>query len=135
MLGDGNRLLGNPEIVSAVQGGVKVTVILVTNDGYQSIRNLQEAKTGVLFGTELRQRDESGRLGGDVLAVARDSTRPVVIVCPAEPYRMQPGGDAGQGVGIAEISQRQYMRDIAEVHLKERESQQFYYSGATSPHA
>lgn len=159
VLGEGNWLLGNPEIVSAVQEGVKITVILVTNDGYQSIRNLQEAKTGVLFGTELRLRDESGKLGGDVLPVdfvgnakslgcvaveatdvdeleealsaTRDATRPVVIVCPVEPYRMLPGGDAWWDVGIAETSQRQYMRDIAEVHLKERESQQFYYSGAS----
>ena len=158
VMGEGNWLLGNPEIVTAVQEGLKITVILVTNDGYQSIRNLQEFKTGVLFGTELRERDASGRLAGDVLPVdfvanaaslgclalraeetdqlesaleqAREATRPVVIVCPVEPYRMLLGGDAWWDVGIAETSRRQDMLDIAEMHLKEREMQRFYYSGA-----
>ena len=158
VMGEGNWLLGNPEIVTAVQEGLKITVILVTNDGYQSIRNLQEFKTGVLFGTELRERDTSGRLAGEVLPVdfvanaaslgclalraeeidqleaaleeAREATRPVVIVCPVEPYRMLLGGDAWWDVGIAETSQRQDMVDIAEMHLKEREMQRFYYSGA-----
>lgn len=158
VMGEGNWLLGNPEIVTAVQEGIKITVILVTNDGYQSIRNLQEFKTGVLFGTELRERDASGRLSGEVLPVdfvanaaslgclalraeevdeledalaeAREATRPVVIVCAVEPYRMLLGGDAWWDVGIAETSQRQDMRDIAEMHLKEREMQRFYYSGA-----
>ena len=158
VMGEGNWLLGNPEIVTAVQEGIKITVILVTNDGYQSIRNLQEFKTGVLFGTELRRRETSGRLTGEVLPVdfvgnaaslgclalraeevdeledalaeAREATRPVVIVCPVEPYRMLLGGDAWWDVGIAETSQRQDMRDIAEIHRKEREMQKFYYSGA-----
>lgn len=157
--GEGGWLLSNPEIVSAVQEGIKVTVILVTNDGYQSIRNLQEGTTGVLFGTELRFREgDTGRLTGDVLPVdfvlnaqslgcrvfhaldipdlekaledARQSALPVVIVCPVEPYRMLPGGGAWWDVGIAEESEKAEMRLIAELHLKGRESQRFYYAGA-----
>ena len=163
VMGEGNWLLGNLEIVSAVQEGIKITVVLVTNDGYQSIRNLQEGKTGVLFGTELRSRDNGGKLLGEVLpvdyvanaaslgclaiyadevdkledalSVSRDAERPVVIVCPVEPYRMLLGGDAWWDVGIAEASQRLHMREIAEIHLKEREGQRFYYSGATTPDA
>lgn len=160
--GEGGWLLSNPEIVSAVQEGIKVTVILVTNDGYQSIRNLQEGTTGELFGTELRFReDDTGRLTGDVLPVdfvlnaqslgcrvfhapdipefeealadARQSALPVVIVCPVEPYRMLPGGGAWWDVGIAEESERAEMRLIAELHLKGRESQRFYYAGAADP--
>ncbi len=157
--GEGGWLLSNPEIVSAVQEGIKVTVILVTNDGYQSIRDLQERTTGVLFGTELRYREEdSRRLTGGVLPVdfvlnaqslgcrvfhapdidvleealaeARNSVLPVVIVCPVEPYRMLPGGDAWWDVGITEASDQDEMRLIAELHLKGRESQRFYYAGA-----
>ncbi len=160
--GEGGWLLSNPEIVSAVQEGIKVTVVLVTNDGYQSIRDLQERATGVLFGTELRYREEdTRRLSGDVLPVdfvanarslgcrvfhapdidvfeealadARHSTLPVVIVCPVEPYRMLPGGGAWWDVGIAEASEQAEMRLIAELHLKGRESQRFYYAGAVDP--
>ncbi|MCE2526158.1 MAG: 3D-(3,5/4)-trihydroxycyclohexane-1,2-dione acylhydrolase (decyclizing) [Actinomycetia bacterium] len=159
--GEGGWLLSNPEIVSAVQEGIKVTVILVTNDGYQSIRALQEGTTGVQFGTELRYRDgATQRLTGGVLPVdfvlnaeslgcqvfyapdiaeledalrdARRSVLPVVIVCPVEPYRMLPGGDAWWDVGIAEESEEAEMRQIAELHLKGRESQRFYYAGAVN---
>ncbi len=160
--GEGGWLLSNPEIVSAVQEGIKITVILVTNDGYQSIRALQEGTTGVLFGTELRYREaDTRRLTGEVLPVdfvlnaqslgcrvfhapdiddledalaeARRSALPVVIVCPVEPYRMLPGGGAWWDVGIAEESEKAEMRQIAELHLKGRESQRFYYSGAVDP--
>lgn len=159
ILGEGNWLLGNPEIVSAVQEGINITVLLVTNDGYQSIRDLQERATGVLFGTELRYRvPDTQRLTGDVVPVdfvanaqslgcrvfhapdidtlqtslkeARTLDSPVVIVCPVEPYRMLPGGGAWWDVGIAEASQRADMRQIAELHLKERQGQRFYYAGA-----
>ena len=160
--GEGGWLLANPEIVSAVQEGIKITVILVANDGYQSIRALQEGTTGVLFGTELRFRedDTDRRLTGQVLPVdfllnaeslgcrtfhaadideleqaledARQSALPVVIVCPVEPYRMLPGGDAWWDVGIAEESEKAEMQQIAELHLKGRESQRFYYAGAVN---
>lgn len=159
VMGEGNWLLGNPEIVSAVQEGIAITVVLITNDGYQSIRDLQERKTGEKFGTELRYRsDDQGRLNGEVLPVdfaanarslgcdtfvateieafeaalesARSRTGPVVIVCPVEPRRMLPGGDAWWDVGIAEASQRTAMLDISAAHLKERDAQRFYYSGA-----
>lgn len=159
VMGEGNWLLGNPEIVSAVQEGIAITVVLITNDGYQSIRDLQERKTGEKFGTELRYRSgDQRRLNGEVLPVdfaanarslgcdtfvateieafeaalesARSRTGPVVIVCPVEPRRMLPGGDAWWDVGIAEASQRTAMLDISAGHLKERDAQRFYYSGA-----
>ena len=53
-----------------------------------------------------------------------------MIVCPVEPYRMLPGGGAWWDVGIAEESEKAEMRQIAELHLKGRESQRFYYAGA-----
>lgn len=161
VMGEGTWLLGNPEIVSAVQEGLKITVVLVTNDGYQSIRDLQERKTGQLLGTELRRRSSRhGQLDGEVLPIdfaanarslgclvfevnetaeleralsdARGASLPVVIVCAVEARRMLPTGECWWDVGIAETSERAEMRAISEVHLKERESQRFYYSGGVS---
>jgi 3D-(3,5/4)-trihydroxycyclohexane-1,2-dione acylhydrolase (decyclizing) len=118
LIGDGNYLLANSELVTAVQERLKITLVLIENQGFQSIRALQEAKTGVIFGNERRLRSpEDNRLSGEVAEVdfeaharslgcramtvdtleqldsALDSAskirdRPVVIVSRVEPRRM-----------------------------------------------
>ena len=70
VVGDGNYLLANSELVTAVQERLKMTVVLIENQGFQSIRALQEGKTGVTFGNERRLRSNADRrLSGDVVAV------------------------------------------------------------------
>src|SRR5207247_10278348 len=61
----------NPtEIVTAMQEGLKITVIVSENHGYMSIRQLQMARAGRSFGTDFRARDTSkGRLEGDYLTI------------------------------------------------------------------
>lgn len=58
-IGDGSYLMLNTEIVTAVQEGIKIIVILVDNGGYQSIHGLQMGSGSPSFGNELRFRDES----------------------------------------------------------------------------
>ena len=70
VIGDGNYLLANSELLTAVQERLKLTVILIENQGFQSIRALQEAKTGVIFGNERRLRSAAeNRLSGAVAEV------------------------------------------------------------------
>ena len=118
VIGDGNYLLANSELLTAVQERLKLTVILIENQGFQSIRALQEAKTGAIFGNERRLRSAAeNRLSGPVaevdfeaharslgcrattvatldeldsaLAAASDvRDRPFVIVARVEPRRM-----------------------------------------------
>ena len=52
VIGDGTYLMGNSELVTAVQERLNVTVLVIDNGGYQAIRSLQVAKTGVAFGNE-----------------------------------------------------------------------------------
>ena len=52
MIGDGNYLLANSELLTAVQECIKITVILIENEGFQSIHSRQMAKTGTGFGKE-----------------------------------------------------------------------------------
>jgi 3D-(3,5/4)-trihydroxycyclohexane-1,2-dione acylhydrolase (decyclizing) len=70
MCGDGSYLMMSSELVTAVQEGIKIIVILVDNHGFQSIGELSESLGSQRFGTRYRYRnDRSGRLDGDVLPV------------------------------------------------------------------
>ncbi len=62
MIGDGSYLMMNSEIVTAVTEGLKFTVVLVDNHGFQSIRGLQLSAGSPSFGNELRFRDPGTRL-------------------------------------------------------------------------
>ena len=57
MIGDGSYLMMNSEIVTAIQEGYKLTVVLVENGGFQSIHGLQRSAGTPSFGNELRSRD------------------------------------------------------------------------------
>jgi 3D-(3,5/4)-trihydroxycyclohexane-1,2-dione acylhydrolase (decyclizing) len=69
MVGDGSYLMMPTELVTAVQEGVKVVVVLVQNHGFASIGALSEQLGSQRFGTRYRYRSSSGRLDGDVLPV------------------------------------------------------------------
>jgi 3D-(3,5/4)-trihydroxycyclohexane-1,2-dione acylhydrolase (decyclizing) len=90
LLGDGSYLMLNHEIVTAVQEGIKLTVILCDNHGYGCIHNLQRSRGGRSFGNEFRARTGSrGRLEGapvpvDFAANAR-SLGAVVFRAGSEP--------------------------------------------------
>jgi 3D-(3,5/4)-trihydroxycyclohexane-1,2-dione acylhydrolase (decyclizing) len=69
MVGDGSYLMMATELVTAVQEGVKVVVVLVQNHGFASIGALSEQLGSQRFGTRYRRRSANGRLEGDVLPV------------------------------------------------------------------
>ena len=71
MVGDGSYLMMAQELVTAVQEGIKLVVVLVQNHGYASIGNLSESLGSQRFGTRYRYRsgavETGGRLDGDLL--------------------------------------------------------------------
>jgi len=70
MVGDGNYLMMNSEIVTAIQEKIKVTIILLNNNGFGSIGALSQSIGSQRFGTKYRYRDEkTGLLTGDTLPV------------------------------------------------------------------
>jgi 3D-(3,5/4)-trihydroxycyclohexane-1,2-dione acylhydrolase (decyclizing) len=132
-VGDGTYLMNPTELVTAVQEGLKITVTLSRNHGFQCIRDLQLRAAGHHFGNEFRRRDpHSDRLEGDLvevdfaatarafgarawnattasglreaLAQAREETRPCVIVVDTDPYERAPGSDAWWDVAPAEVT-------------------------------
>src|SRR5207247_5078371 len=64
MVGDGSYLMLSSEIVTAVQEGLKLTIVLVDNHGFNSIGALSRSLGTDGFGTQYRFR-RNGSLGVD----------------------------------------------------------------------
>jgi 3D-(3,5/4)-trihydroxycyclohexane-1,2-dione acylhydrolase (decyclizing) len=64
MVGDGSYLMMAQELVTAVQEGVKLIVVLVQNHGFASIGALSESLGSQRFGTQYRYRTPTGIDGG-----------------------------------------------------------------------
>jgi 3D-(3,5/4)-trihydroxycyclohexane-1,2-dione acylhydrolase (decyclizing) len=134
-VGDGSYLMMNSEIVTAAAEGLAFTIVLVENEGYQSIHGLQRSVGSPSFANERRARDpRSGRLDGPVVTVdflrhaeamgalalyaadeaalrraldaARRSTRVSVVVVPTDPDRRVPGFGGWWDVPVAQSSGR-----------------------------
>ncbi|MDQ3863071.1 MAG: 3D-(3,5/4)-trihydroxycyclohexane-1,2-dione acylhydrolase (decyclizing) [Actinomycetota bacterium] len=75
MCGDGSYLMMNSEIVTSIQEGCKLTIVLVDNSGFSSIGELSRSVGSDGFGTQYRYRKD-GSIGldseeapGDILPV------------------------------------------------------------------
>ncbi|MFE1942435.1 3D-(3,5/4)-trihydroxycyclohexane-1,2-dione acylhydrolase (decyclizing) [Streptomyces massasporeus] len=69
LVGDGTYLMMPTEIVTAVQEGVAIKVLLIQNHGYASIGGLSESVGGERFGTAYRYPSEDGSYTGPPLPV------------------------------------------------------------------
>ncbi|WNE96645.1 3D-(3,5/4)-trihydroxycyclohexane-1,2-dione acylhydrolase (decyclizing) [Streptomyces luomodiensis] len=69
LVGDGTYLMMPTEIVTAVQEGININVVLVQNHGYASIGGLSETTGAERFGTAYRFRAADGQYTGDPLPV------------------------------------------------------------------
>ncbi|MGH2764109.1 MAG: 3D-(3,5/4)-trihydroxycyclohexane-1,2-dione acylhydrolase (decyclizing) [Thermoleophilaceae bacterium] len=153
VIGDGTYLMAPSELATAVQEGLKVTVVLVVNHGYQSIHGLQTGTVGESFGNEFRHR-EGDRLSGaylpldfaanarslgcavfeagneeelgEALEAARADTGVSVIVAEVEPRRALLDGGAWWDLGVAQVSESERTRGIAAEHARGATAQRFY---------
>ncbi|MBX5480277.1 MAG: hypothetical protein IRZ16_00285 [Myxococcaceae bacterium] len=69
MVGDGSYLMMAQEIITAVQEGLKLIIVLLDNHGFASIGGLSASLGSVGFGTRYRFRGLDGQLSGEVLPV------------------------------------------------------------------
>jgi len=149
LIGDGTYLMNPTELVTAVQEGLKITVVLSENHGYQCIRRLQMWRTGVSFGNEFRHRDPAAnRLDGEYVRIdfarnaesfgarawhvndaeqlaralrqARLERGPCVIVAEVEKHRFLPGGGAWWDVAPAEVSRDPNTRELRAEYERDR---------------
>ncbi len=132
-VGDGSYLMMPTELVTAVQEGIKIIVVLLQNNGYASIGALSESLGVQRYGTKYRYRSaESGRLDGgvlpvdlaanaaslgvtvysaktleelkDALAKAKAATTAVMVHVDTDLYEQSPAGDGWWDVPVAEVS-------------------------------
>ncbi|MDQ3461022.1 MAG: 3D-(3,5/4)-trihydroxycyclohexane-1,2-dione acylhydrolase (decyclizing) [Deinococcota bacterium] len=148
--GDGSYLMMNSEIVTAVQEGLKLTVLLIDNHGFQSIHGLQRSLGSPSFGNELRYR-QGARLTGDYVAVdytahaasmgahalfaatlaeleaalreAKARQETTVIVVPTDPEKRVPNFGGWWDVPVAEVSEQDSVRAARAAYEEARKGQ------------
>ena len=67
--GDGSYLMLHSELVTSIQEGAKINVMLFDNAGFGCINNLQMSNGIGNLATEFRKRDENGNLLGDLVPI------------------------------------------------------------------
>jgi 3D-(3,5/4)-trihydroxycyclohexane-1,2-dione acylhydrolase (decyclizing) len=154
-IGDGTFLMNPTELVTALQEGLKITLVISENHGFQCIRRLQMMKAGREFGNEFRAR-ANGRLDGDyvtldlarvaeglgatafragtaeevadALAQARDVDGPVVIVAETIPHANLPGAGVWWDVAPSEVSGDETVQALRAEYEADQARLQRYYS-------
>jgi len=156
MVGDGSYLMMAQELVTAVQEGVRLVVVLVQNHGFASIGALSETVGAPRFGTNYRYRGQSGRLDGDVLPVdlaanaaslgaqvlragtlgefrqclcqALASTRTTVVHVECDLATGSPPSRSWWDVPVAEVSSQPVTRAARSAYVQEKTSQRGHLS-------
>jgi len=154
MVGDGSWLMMPSEIVTALQEGVKLVVVLVENGGYASIGGLSESLGSEGFGTRHRRRGPDGALSGErfpidfaahaqslgavgvraqsiadlreALAAARRSSATTVIVIETDREARVPGYESWWDVPPAEVSPSAKVEAARKTYEDARRKQRFY---------
>jgi 3D-(3,5/4)-trihydroxycyclohexane-1,2-dione acylhydrolase (decyclizing) len=133
LVGDGTYLMNPSEIVTSIQEGIKITIVLVENHGFASIGSLSDSVGNGRFGTVYRMRGEdTGKLDGAYLPLdfvqnargfgaltfethtlaefrqalvdSRSTDRTTVIVVHTDNAHKVPGYASWWDVAVAEVS-------------------------------
>jgi 3D-(3,5/4)-trihydroxycyclohexane-1,2-dione acylhydrolase (decyclizing) len=139
MVGDGSYLMMAQEIVTSVQEGFPLLIVLVDSGGFASIGALSRSVGSGGFGTNYRYRNAgSGSLDGEplpvdlaanaeslgaqvfrahdrgslagALASARDCGRTAVVYIPVDPATRVPGYGCWWDVPVSEVSEQDTVR-------------------------
>jgi 3D-(3,5/4)-trihydroxycyclohexane-1,2-dione acylhydrolase (decyclizing) len=154
-LGDGTYQMMSSEIVTAVQEGIKLIIVLVDNHGFASIGGLSESIGSAGFGTRYRERSNStGQLDGKNLAVdyvanarslgaqaskagslaelkealarAKSSKQTTVIVVETDREVRVPGYQSWWDVAVAEVSESKSVQKARSRYEKARRKERYH---------
>ena len=155
LVGDGSYLLMGQEIMTAVQEGYKLTIVLVNNYGHSSIGGLSEATGAQGFGTKFLYRNAAtGQLDGEVLPVdlvtnatslgahvievdsatslktalgeAKASDRTTVIKVDVDFGKRVPGYESWWDVPIAEVSEVDTVQQAYEEYETAKQKERYF---------
>ncbi|MCH7409450.1 3D-(3,5/4)-trihydroxycyclohexane-1,2-dione acylhydrolase (decyclizing) [Belliella sp. DSM 111904] len=157
MVGDGSYLMMSSEIVTSIQEGYKLTIILINNHGYASIGGLSKSLGTEGFGTSYQYRNSStNQLDGGVLPVdlaenirslgaelikvanvsslneallaAKKLTKTTVIYIETQPERKLAGyGHAWWEVPVSEVSESIGVQEAYKKMRKQQENQKYFH--------
>jgi len=154
MVGDGNYLMMNNEIVTSIQEGIKFIIILLNNNGFGSIGGLSQSIGSQRFGTKYRYRDEkTGQLNGDILPVdfaqnarslgahviethdisslnealaeAKYQDTTTVITIETDLYKGVPG-NAWWEVAVSEVAEIDSVKKAYQTYIENKKKQRYY---------
>jgi 3D-(3,5/4)-trihydroxycyclohexane-1,2-dione acylhydrolase (decyclizing) len=153
MVGDGSYLMMAQEIVTSLQEGYKLIIVLLDNHGFSSIGGLSRACGNQGMGTEYRYR-RNGKLDGDPIAVdfvanakslgadavrahtrddlrkalleAKKSSRTTVVVIDTDYSKRVPGYESWWDVPIAEVSEIKSVQDARAKYVEARKRERVF---------
>jgi len=154
-VGDGTYLMMPSEILTAVQEGIKVIIVVVDNHGFASIGGLSSSLGSGGFGTRFRKRSSaSGGLDGETLAIdyaanarslgadavsvstladfkqalqaARRSEKTTVIAVQADREARVPGYDSWWDVAVAETSALESVRQARREYEESLKKERYF---------
>ncbi len=148
MCGDGSFLLMHSELVTSLQEGKKINIMLFDNAGFGCINNLQMSNGIGNLATEFRFRDEKGQLSGGIMPIdyamvaagygcksytattleelktaledAKKQTVSTLIDIKVLPKTMTDGYDSWWNVGLASTTKNPKQQEAYEQLLKDR---------------
>jgi 3D-(3,5/4)-trihydroxycyclohexane-1,2-dione acylhydrolase (decyclizing) len=155
MLGDGSYLMMSQEILTSLQEGIKLTIVLLVNHGFASIGGLSESIGSARFGTRYRSRNpQTGQLDGDTLPMdlamnarslgatviecadlealrgalqaAKKIDRTTVIVVETDLKKSVPGY-AWWDVAIAETSESQSVQQARDAYIEHQRTERYFF--------
>jgi len=152
MVGDGSYLMMSQEIVTSLQEGYKLNILVLDNHGFSSIGGLSRACGSGGFGAEYRYRRE-GALEGEripvdfaanaaslgayavqvrtreeleeALAALREQERTSVVVIETDPEQRVPSYESWWDVPVAEVSEMESVRAARERYEQERRKERY----------
>ena len=156
LVGDGTYLMMSSEIVTSIQEGFKLNIILVENHGFASIGGLSRSLGNAGFGTSFRMRNPAtGQLDGDFLPLdfaenargygartleahtleefklaleeAQNIDRTTVIVVHTDMAYSVPGYEAWWDVAVAEVSQIDEVNKARQAYVEKRKRERYFF--------
>jgi len=156
LVGDGTYLMMPSEIVTSIQEGYKLNIILVENHGFASIGGLSQSVGNGSFGTVYRLRSpQTGMLDGEylpldfamnacgfgavaydtwslaefkkALAEAKNTERTTVIVVHTDTSLRAPGYESWWDVAVSEVSEVKDVEEARKGYEEERQKERYFF--------
>ena len=153
LVGDGSYLMMAQEMVTAIQEGYKLNIVLLDNHGFSSIGGLSRGCGNEGMGTEYRYRSDGNEgeilpvdfaanaasLGAwtvrartaedlkSALSAARKQSRTSVVVIETEYLQSVPNYESWWDVPIAEVSDRESTRVARQKYEEARKKERYFF--------